>query len=112
MARGPVQGAVHGGPATMAGRGAYHSGPRWLAARLGKAGGRHRDSILLSTKACKVARRWRIGDATLAQKGDDMGTVGTKRRRVQGMGIFTGGGATFYRLEAWRGRPGSFNGRY
>jgi hypothetical protein len=72
------------------------SGPRWLAARWGKEGGHHRESILASTEA------W---------KGDDVGTVRAKRRRVGGVGIFIGGGATFYRAEVRRGRPGAFNGR-
>jgi hypothetical protein len=49
--------------------------------------------------------------STEAWKGDDVGTVRAKRRRVGGVGIFIGGGATFYRAEVRRGRPGAFNGR-
>jgi hypothetical protein len=47
----------------------------------------------------------------LARKCDGVGVVGTKRRRVGGVEIFTGGGAAFYRAEARRGRPGALNGR-
>jgi hypothetical protein len=86
------------------------SGPRWLAARWGKEGGCHGESILASTEAWKAARRWRTGGRTSTQKGDGMGTVGTKRR-VGDVGIFTGPGATFCRAEARWGRPGAFNGR-
>jgi hypothetical protein len=78
------------------------SGPRWLAARYRKEGGQHEESILASTKAPKVARRQCTGDGTSAWKSDDVGAVGTKRR-VGGVGIFTGGGAAFYRVEARRG---------
>jgi hypothetical protein len=87
------------------------SGPWLLAVRWGKEGGRHRDSTLPSTEASKAARRRRTGGGTLAEKGDGVGVVGTKRRRVGGVGIFTGGGAAFYRAKARRGRPGAFNGR-
>jgi hypothetical protein len=45
-----------------------------------------------------------------ARKGDDVGVVRAKRRRVGGVGIFTAGGATFYRAEARRERSGAFNG--
>jgi hypothetical protein len=48
----------------------------------------------------------------VAASGHDVGTVGTKRRRVGGVGIFTGGGAAFYWAKARRGRPGAFNGRH
>jgi hypothetical protein len=33
-----------------------------------------------------------------------------KRRSVGGVGVFTEGGAAFYRAEVRRGRPGAFNG--
>jgi hypothetical protein len=49
-----------------------------------------------------------------ARNGDDVGTVGTKRR-VGVVGIFIGGGAAFYRAEARLGRLGrlgAFNGRH
>jgi hypothetical protein len=62
---------------------------------------------------CLVSRlgRWRTGSGTMTRKGDSVGTVGTKRWRVGGVGTFTGGGAAFYRAEARWGRPGAFNGR-
>jgi hypothetical protein len=87
------------------------SGPRWLSARWGK-GGRHGDSILPSIKAWKAARRQRTDGGTSAQMGDDVGMMVTKRRRVGDVGIFTGGRAAIYRVEARRGRLGAFNGRH
>jgi hypothetical protein len=86
------------------------SGPRRLTVRWGKEGGCHGESILASIEAWKVARRRRTGGGTSAQKGDGVGTVGTKRRRVGGVGIVTGGGAAFYRAEARQGRLGAFIG--
>jgi hypothetical protein len=46
-----------------------------------------------------------------AWKGGGDSTVRPKRRSVRGVGVFTEGGAAFYRAEARRGRPGAFNGR-
>jgi hypothetical protein len=86
------------------------SGAWLLAARWGK-GGRHGDSTLPNTEAWKAARRRRTGGETSARKGDGVGTVGTKRRRVGGVRIFTNGGAAFYRAEARRGRLDAFNSR-
>jgi hypothetical protein len=63
--------------------------------RWGKEGGLHGDSTLLSTEAWKAVRRRRTGGGTLAQKGDSVGTVGSKRRTIGGVGIFTSGGAAF-----------------
>jgi hypothetical protein len=60
--------------------------------------------------ALKAARRRCTGGGTLAKNGDDVGTVRTKRKRVGGVVIFTGGGAAFNRAEAKQGRPGAFNG--
>jgi hypothetical protein len=87
------------------------SRPRLLAVRWGKEGGHHRDSTLPSTEAWKAGRRRLTGGGTSARKGDVMGAVGTKRRRVGGVGIFTGGGAAFYRVKARWGRSGDFNGQ-
>jgi hypothetical protein len=87
------------------------SGPRLLAAWWGKEGGRHGYSTLPSTEAWKAARRRCTSGGTLARKGDGVGTVGTKRRRGLGVGIFTEGGAAFYRAKARWGRPGAFNGQ-
>jgi hypothetical protein len=86
------------------------SEPWRLAVRWGKEGGHHGDSILPSTMALKAARRRCTGGGTLAKNGDDVGTVRTKRNRVGGVVIFTGGGAAFNRAEAKQGRPGAFNG--
>jgi hypothetical protein len=52
-----------------------------------------------------VHRQWNS-----ARKGDDVGVVRAKRRRVEGVGIFTAGGAAFYRAEVRRERSGAFNG--
>jgi hypothetical protein len=45
------------------------------------------------------------------REGGGEGTVGSKRWSAGGVGVFTEGGAAFYRAEARRGRPGAFNGR-
>jgi hypothetical protein len=87
------------------------SRPRWLAARWGKEGGRHRESILASTKGWKAARRWHTSGGTLARKGNSVGAVRARRRRVGGVGIFTEGGAAFYRAEARWERLGAFSVR-
>jgi hypothetical protein len=57
-----------------------------------------------------VEGRLTCGGASV-QKGSVDGTVRAKRRRIGGVGVFTEGGAAFYRAEARRGRPGAFNGR-
>jgi hypothetical protein len=57
-----------------------------------------------------VARMRHTGDGTLTQKGIGVGMVGTKRRGDGGVGIFTGGGAAFYRVKARTRRPGAFDG--
>jgi hypothetical protein len=46
-----------------------------------------------------------------AREGGGEGTVRSKRRSAGGVGVFTEGGAAFYRAEARRGRLGSFNGQ-
>jgi hypothetical protein len=51
------------------------------------------------------------GGGASAQKGGGEGTLRAKRMRVGGVGVFTEGGAAFYRSEVRRGRPGAFNGR-
>jgi hypothetical protein len=58
-----------------------------------------------------VGRRLTSGGAS-ARKGDDEGVLRAKRRSVGGVGVFTVGGAAFYRVEARRGRPSAFNGRH
>jgi hypothetical protein len=87
------------------------SRPRRLVVRWGKERGRHWESNLVTTEAWKAARRWRTGSGTLARKGSGEGTVRAKRRSVGGVGVFTEGGAAFYRAEARRGRSGAFNGQ-
>jgi hypothetical protein len=52
-----------------------------------------------------------IGGGASAQKGNGEGALTAKRRSVGGVGVFTEGGAGFYRSEARRGRPSAFNGR-
>jgi hypothetical protein len=66
---------------------------------------------LANTEAWKTTRRWRTGGGTSAQKGGDVGTVRAKRRSIGGVGVFTEGGAAFYRAEVRWGRSGAFNGR-
>jgi hypothetical protein len=46
-----------------------------------------------------------------ARKGGGGGTLRAKRRSVRGVGVFTEGRATFYRVEPRRGRPGAFSGQ-
>jgi hypothetical protein len=52
-----------------------------------------------------------IGGGASARKGGGEGTVRAKRRSARGVGVFTEGGAAFYRAEARWGRPSAFNGR-
>jgi hypothetical protein len=42
--------------------------------------------------------------------GDGEGALRAKRRSVGGVGVFTEGGAAFYRVEVRQGRPSAFNG--
>jgi hypothetical protein len=79
--------------------------------RWGKEGGCHEESNLANTKACKVVRRRSTSGRSSARKGGGVGPVRAKRKRVGGVGVFTEGGATFYRAEGRRGRSGAFNGR-
>jgi hypothetical protein len=51
------------------------------------------------------------GGGASARKGGGEGMLRAKRRSVGGVGVFTEGGAAFYRAEARQGRPGAFNGR-
>jgi hypothetical protein len=46
-----------------------------------------------------------------ARKGGGGGTLRAKRRSVRGVGVFTEGRATFYRVEPRQGRPGAFSGQ-
>jgi hypothetical protein len=45
-----------------------------------------------------------------ARMGGGEGTMKAKRRSIGVVGVFTEGGAAFYRAEARQGRPGAFNG--
>jgi hypothetical protein len=51
------------------------------------------------------------GGGASARKGDGEGALRAKGGSVGGVGVFTEGGAGFYRAEARRGRPSAFNGR-
>jgi hypothetical protein len=51
------------------------------------------------------------GGGALARKGSGEGAVRAKRRISGGVGVFTEGGAAFYRAKARWGRPGAFNGQ-
>jgi hypothetical protein len=86
---------------------AHGPAPGW-----GKEGGRHGESNLANTEAWKAARRRLTGSGASARKGDGVGMVRAKRRSVGGVGVFTEGGAAFYRAEARRGRSGAFNGQH
>jgi hypothetical protein len=87
------------------------SGPRRLAVRRGKEGRRHEETNLANTEAWKAARGRLTGGGVLAWKGGGEGTLRAKRRSAGGVGVFTEGGAAFYRAEVMWGRPGAFNGR-
>ena len=75
-------------------------GERWA--------GEFNDWVAVAREA--VERRLTGGGAS-ARKGDGEGALRAKRRSVGGVGVFTEGGAAFYRAEARRGRPSAFNGR-
>jgi hypothetical protein len=62
--------------------------------------------------AQEAVERCLTGGGALAWKGDGEGALRAKRRSVGGVGVFTAGGAAFYRVEGWRGRPSAFNGRH
>jgi hypothetical protein len=87
------------------------SGARELRPRGGggeRRAGEFNDGVAAAREA--VERRL-IGGGASAQKGDGEGALRAKRRSVGGVGVFTEGGAAFYRVEARRGRPSAFNGR-
>jgi hypothetical protein len=86
------------------------SGPRRLAVRRGKEGWRHGESNLANTEAWKAARGLLTGGRVSARKGSSECMVRAKRKSAGGVGVFTEGGAAFYRAEARRGRSGAFNG--
>jgi hypothetical protein len=86
------------------------SRPRRLAVRRGKEGRCHGESNLANIEAWKAARGRLTGGRVSARKGSGEGMVGAKRRSAGGVGVFTEGGAAFYRAEARRGRSGAFNG--
>jgi hypothetical protein len=50
------------------------------------------------------------GGGASARKGNGEGALRAKRGSVGGVRVFTEGGAAFYRAEARRGRPSTFNG--
>jgi hypothetical protein len=79
--------------------------------RWGKEGRCHEEYNLANTEAWKAARGRLTSGGVLARKGGSKGVVRAKRRSAGGLGVFTDGGAAFYRVEARRGRPGAFNSR-
>jgi hypothetical protein len=86
------------------------SGARELRLRGGggeRWAGEFNDGVAVAREA--VERRL-TGGGALTRKGDGEGALRAKRRSVGGVGVFTEGGAAFYRAEARRGRPSAFNG--
>jgi hypothetical protein len=86
------------------------SGARELRSRGGggvRRAGEFNHGVAAAQEA--VERRLTGGGAS-ARKGDGKGALRAKRRSVGGVGVFTEGGASFYRAEARRGRPSAFNG--
>jgi hypothetical protein len=63
------------------------------------------------TASREVVEGHLTGARALARMGGGQGTARAKRWSAGGVGVFTEGGAAFYRAEARRGRPGAFNGR-
>jgi hypothetical protein len=109
MASGPASGwPVHGSTvdSTVA-----DSWPRRLAVRRGKEARHHRESDFTNTEAQKAARGRLTGGGVSTRKGGGEGMMRAKRRSAGGVGVFTVGGAAFYRVEVRRGRPGAFNGQ-
>jgi hypothetical protein len=77
-----------------------HSGARELRPRGGKEEGRAGE-LNDGVAAAREAVEGRLtGSGASAQKGDGEGTLRAKRRSVGGVGVFTEGGAAFYRAEA------------
>jgi hypothetical protein len=88
-----------------------HSGARELRPRGGGEEGRVGE-LNGGVVAAREAVEGRLtGGRASAQKGDGEGALRAKRGSVEGVGVFTEGGASFYRAEARRGRPSTFNGR-
>jgi hypothetical protein len=107
-------GSVHRGPAAVVVLGSSasgRSGDSELRPRDGggeRRAGELKDGVVVVRET--VEGRLTSGGAS-ARKGDGGGMLRAKRRSVGGVGIFTEGGATFYRAEVRWGRPGAFNGR-
>jgi hypothetical protein len=88
------------------------SGARELRPRGGGGEGRageFNDGVAVGREA--VEGHLTTGGAS-TQKGGREGMVRAKRRSAGGVGVFTEGGAAFYRAEVRRGRSGAFNGRH
>jgi hypothetical protein len=88
-----------------------HSGARELRPRGGGRGGRAGELNGGVAAAREVVEGRLTGGGALARKGDDEGTWRAKRGSVGGVGVFTEGGAGFYRAQERLGRPSAFNGR-
>jgi hypothetical protein len=107
-------GPVHRGPATIAALGSSPELGRSSVRELQPRGGGEEGwagELNDSVAAAREAVEGRLtGGGASAQKGDDEGALRAKRRSIGGVGVFTEGGAAFYRVEMRRGRPSAFNG--
>jgi hypothetical protein len=88
-----------------------HSGAQELRPRGGGEEGRAGELNGGVAAAREVVEGRLTGGGASTRKGDGEGALRAKRGSVGGVGVFTEGGAGFYRAEARRGRPSSFNGR-
>jgi hypothetical protein len=68
----------------------------------GKEGRCQRESNLANTEAWKAARGQLTVGGVSAWKGGGEGTVTAKTRSAGGVGVFTEGGAAFYRVKVER----------
>jgi hypothetical protein len=99
-------GPVHHGPAAIAALGSSSElGLRPLRCPRAPTEGRGRGRAGRRAQCGVAAAREAVegcltGSGASAQKGDDEGTLRAKRRSVGGVGVFTEGGAAFYRAEA------------
>jgi hypothetical protein len=88
-----------------------HSGAQELRPRGGGEEGRAGE-LNGGVAVARGAMEGRLtGGGALAQMGDGEGVLRAKRGSVGGVGVFTEGGAAFYRVEARQGRSSAFNGR-
>jgi hypothetical protein len=86
-----------------------HSSARELRPRGGGEEGRAGELNDGVAAAREAVEGHLTGGGASARKGDDEGTLRAKRS-VGGVRVFTDSGATFYSVEARRGRPSAFSG--